>query len=270
MARLSLPALAKMASDGEKIAALTCYDASFARVLEAAGVDVLLVGDSLGMVIQGRDSTLPVSMADMIYHTASVARGTERAFLIADLPFGSYQTGPEAALRNAVRLLAAGAQMVKLEGGAVMAETVRFLVERGIPVCGHIGLTPQSVHRLGGFRVQGRDEAAAQRLVADAHALQAAGAGLLVLELMPARLAARITRELGVPTIGIGAGPACAGQVLVLYDVLGISAWGGQGARLPRFAADFLAGRGSVAEAVRAYVAAVKDGRFPGPEHSFE
>jgi 3-methyl-2-oxobutanoate hydroxymethyltransferase len=252
-----------MRERGEKIAVLTCYDASFARMLDGAGVDVLLVGDSLGMVIQGHPSTLPVKLAEMSYHTRCVAAGTSRAFVVADLPFGSYQPSPERAFAAAARLMAAGAHMVKLEGGAVMVDTVAFLTRRGIPVCAHLGLLPQSVNQLGGYRVQGRDDAAAAQLIADARALEAAGAGLLVLEAVPAELARRITASVTIPTIGIGAGVDCSGQVLVLYDMLGLYP------QPPKFSRDFLAGSQGIEAAVRAYVAAVKDGSFPAAEHSF-
>jgi 3-methyl-2-oxobutanoate hydroxymethyltransferase len=259
----TLSTLKTMRTNGEKIAALTCYDASFARVLDAAGVDVLLVGDSLGMVIQGHASTLPVKLAEMVYHTRCVAAGTGRAFVVADLPFGSYQPSPERAFAASARLMAAGAHMVKLEGGAVMVDTVAFLTQRGIPVCAHLGLLPQSVNLLGGYRVQGREDAAAAQLIADARALEAAGAGLIVLEMVPAALAQAVTAALTIPTIGIGAGVDCAGQVLVLYDMLGLYP------RAPKFSKNFLEGHNGIEAAVRAYVAAVKDGSFPAAEHAF-
>ncbi len=262
--RTTLTVLQAMRAKGEKIAVLTCYDASFAALLEAQGVDVLLVGDSLGMVLQGHETTLPVSLDDMVYHTACVVRGAAQAFIVADMPFGTFQVSPQETFTHAARLMAAGAQMVKLEGGIEMAETVEFLTSRGIPVCGHIGLTPQSVHQLGGYRVQGREAAAAQRLVEDAAALERAGAGMLVLETMPALLAAEITAALSIPTIGIGAGAACSGQVLVLYDILDIYP-----GRKARFVKNFLQGADSVAAAVKNYVAEVKAGSFPAPEHSF-
>jgi len=262
--KTTLHTLQQMAEKGEKIAVLTCYDASFATLLEAAGVDVLLVGDSLGMTLQGEDSTLPVSLPDMAYHTRCVARGSKQAYIVADLPFGSYQESPQQALRSAVQLMAAGAHMVKLEGGQVMAETVAFLTARGIPVCGHVGLTPQSVHQLGGYRVQGRSAAAAEQLLLDALALQQSGAGLLVLEALPATLALQISSQLTIPTIGIGAGPGCAGQVLVLHDMLGIYP-----GKTPKFAKDFMNGAASIQAAVQAYVRDVKSGAFPAPEHSF-
>ena len=261
--KITLSSLKAMQAHGEKIAALTCYDASFARVLEAAGVDILLVGDSLGMVVQGHASTLPVKLAEMAYHTRCVAAGAERALVVADLPFGSYQPSPQHAFTAAARLMAAGAHMVKLEGGAVMVDTVAFLTQRGIPVCAHVGLLPQSVNQLGGYRVQGRDEAGAAQLVADARALEAAGAGLIVLEMVPAALARAVTASLAIPTIGIGAGADCSGQVLVLYDMLGVYP------RAPKFSKNFLAGAEGIEAAVRAYVAAVKDGSFPAAEHAF-
>jgi 3-methyl-2-oxobutanoate hydroxymethyltransferase len=260
---VTLSTLKMMRERGEKIAVLTCYDASFARVLDAAGVDVLLVGDSLGMVVQGHTSTLPVKLAEMGYHTRCVAAGTERALIVADLPFGSYQPSLERAYSAAARLMAAGAHMVKLEGGAVMVETVAFLTQRGIPVCAHLGLLPQSVNQLGGYKVQGREDAAAQQLIADARALEAAGAGLIVLEMVPAALAKSVTAALTIPTIGIGAGVDCSGQVLVLYDLLGLFP------RAPKFSRNFLAGADGIEAAVRAYVTAVKDGSFPAAEHSF-
>jgi 3-methyl-2-oxobutanoate hydroxymethyltransferase len=264
MMRTTLTKLQTMRSKGEKIAVLTCYDASFAALLEAQGIDVLLVGDSLGMVLQGHETTLPVTLGDMVYHTACVARGAAQAFIIADMPFGTFQLSPEKTFENAAQLMAAGAQMVKLEGGAPMVETVRFLTERGIPVCGHIGLTPQSVHQLGGYRVQGKESAAAQKLLEDATALEQAGAGMLVLEAVPALLAAEITAQLAISTIGIGAGAACSGQVLVLHDMLDI--YPGKKAR---FVKNYMQGAASIADAVARYVREVKDGSFPATEHSF-
>lgn len=262
---ITLPEMARMKQAGEKIAMLTCYDASFAALEDRCGVDVMLVGDSLGNVIQGKTSTLPVTMEHMVYHTACVASLPSRPMLVADLPFGAYHESREQAIRNAGMLLAAGAEMVKLEGGAVMAETVRFMVERGVPVCAHIGLTPQSVHALGGYRVQGRDEAGAARIKADARSLEDAGAALMVLEMVPSGLAAEITRSLqACATIGIGAGPDCDGQVLVLHDMLGIYP-----GRKGRFVRDFMAETQSIEGAVKAYVAAVKEGSFPGPEHCY-
>jgi 3-methyl-2-oxobutanoate hydroxymethyltransferase len=262
---ITLPELARMKKGGEKIAMLTAYDASFAALEDRCGVDIVLVGDSLGNVIQGKSSTLPVTIDQMVYHTECVGHIVQRAMVVADMPFGSYQESKEQALKNAVRLLAAGAEMVKLEGGAVMAETVHFLVERGIPVCAHIGLTPQSVHALGGYRVQGRDDASASRMLADAQALEHAGAALMVLEMVPAGLAAEVTRQLAAcATIGIGAGLACDGQVLVLHDMLGVYP-GKKG----RFVKNFMAEAQSIDGAVGAYVKAIKDGSFPAPEHCY-
>lgn len=262
--KITLTTLQAMYGKDEKIAVLTCYDASFAALLEAQGVDILLVGDSLGMVLQGHETTLPVSLDDMVYHTACVARGAKQAFIIGDMPFGTFQISPQETFANAARLMAAGAHMIKLEGGAVMVETVEFLAGRGIPVCGHIGLTPQSVHQIGGYRLQGKEAAAGRKLLEDAVALEQAGAAMLVLETIPALLAAEITAALSIPTIGIGAGAACSGQVLVLYDMLDI--YPGKKAR---FAKNFLQGAGSIAVAVKNYVAEVKAGSFPAPEHSF-
>ena len=262
--RTTLTALKAMCGKGEKIAVLTCYDASFAALLEAQGIDVLLVGDSLGMVLQGHETTLPVTLDDMVYHTACVARGAKRAFILSDMPFGTFQISPEKTFARAARLMAAGAQMVKLEGGATMLETVRFLTERGIPVCGHLGLTPQSVHQLGGYRVQGKESAAAQKLLEDATALEQAGAGMIVLEALPALLAAEITAQLTIPTIGIGAGALCSGQVLVLHDMLDI--YPGKKAS---FVKNYMQGAPSIAAAVANYVAEVKVCSFPAQEHSF-
>ena len=265
-AALTVPKLRQMKSAGQRIAALTAYDASFARTLDACGVDVVLVGDSLGMVIQGHDSTLPVTVADIVYHTACVRRGLASALLIADMPFQSYAT-PERAIDAATAMLAqGGAGMVKLEGAGALLDSIRFLSERDIPVCAHLGLTPQSVLRLGGYKVQGREQAAGRKLVADAKAVADAGADLLVLECVPSALAAEITAALSIPTIGIGAGPSCDGQILVLQDMLGINS----GHRRPRFVKDFLADGGSIDGAIRAYVAAVKSGAFPAAEHGYD
>lgn len=262
--RVTIPKLQERAKAGEKLAMLTCYDASFAAISDAAGVDILLVGDSLGMVIQGHDSTLPVSMDETEYHVRCVARGSASALVLADLPFGSYQESREQAFRSSARLMAAGAQMVKLEGGATMVETTRFLVERGIPVCAHIGLTPQSVNTLGGYRVQGKTGDGADRLVADAKALEAAGAAIVLMEAMPSAVAKRVTESLSVPTIGIGAGPDVSGQVLVVYDMLDIYP-----GRKARFVKNFMAGATSVKAGIEAYVREVKAKTFPGPEHGF-
>ncbi|MDR3212825.1 MAG: 3-methyl-2-oxobutanoate hydroxymethyltransferase [Azoarcus sp.] len=257
--------LGKMRAEGRKIAMLTCYDASFAALFERCGVDTILVGDSLGNTVQGQTSTLPVTLDQMVYHTGCVSRGAKRALVLSDLPFGSYQESPAQAMRSAARLMAAGAQMVKLEGGEYMAETVRFLVERGVPVCAHIGLTPQSVHQLGGYRVQGRGDAGAARLKADALALEQAGAALLVMEMVPTALAGEITAALTTTaSIGIGAGPQCDGQVLVMHDMLGVFP-----GKTARFVRNFMQGVGSVDEAVSAYVVAVKNGDFPAAEHCY-
>ncbi|HET7766754.1 MAG TPA: 3-methyl-2-oxobutanoate hydroxymethyltransferase [Burkholderiales bacterium] len=264
MTRLTIKALQKQRDDGVKIAQLTCYDASFAAMLDAAGLDSLLVGDSLGNVIQGHETTLPVRLGDMTYHTACVARGSKRAFLVADMPFGSYQESPQQAFRSSAELMAAGAQMVKLEGGAEFAETIRFLTQRGVPVCGHLGLTPQSVHKFGGYRVQGKGDEAEQKLIEDAIELESAGAELLVLEAIPARLGEQVTRRLRIPTIGIGAGPACSGQVLVLHDMLDVFP-----GKKARFVRNFMKGASSIADAAERYVRAVRDGSFPAEEHSF-
>ena len=255
---VTLHRLRQMHTAGEKIAVLTCYDAAFARVLDDAGVDCLLVGDSLGMVLQGRATTLAVTVEDMAYHTACVARGNRTAWLIADLPFGSYQESTEAAMRNATRLMQHGAHMVKIEGGGWTAPIVRVLVERGIPVCAHLGFTTQSVHALGGYRVQGRDEAAARVLCRQAEELAAAGAELLVLEMVPAAVARDLTKSLAIPVIGIGAGVGCSGQVLVLHDMLGLT-----GGEPLRFVRNFMDGGVGIEQAVRQYVADVKAGRFP-------
>jgi len=256
--------LLKKKAAGEKVAVLTCYDASFAAVCDAVGVDALLIGDSLGMVLQGHDSTLPVTVADIAYHTAAVARGSQRPLIIADMPFGSFQESPAQAFRNAVTLMAAGAQMVKIEGGAEMAETTHFLTSRGIPVCAHVGLTPQSVHQLGGYRVQGKDDAGAAKLKADAKAQQDAGATLMVLEAIPAALAAEVSALLPLVTIGIGASKECSGQVLVLHDMLGIFP-----GKTARFVRNFMDGAASIEEAVTRYAAAVKNGSFPAAEHCY-
>lgn len=260
---VSLPRLHEMRARGEKIAMLTAYDATFAAVADHAGLDCLLVGDSLGMVCQGRPSTVGVSLQEMCYHTESVVRGVRRVqgtvWVISDLPFGTYQESREQALRSAVALMQAGAHMVKLEGGGWTVETVRFLVERGIPVCAHLGLTPQTVHALGGYRVQGRSDAQAQALRRDALALQDAGAAMLVLEMVPAALAAEITQQLPrCHTIGIGSGNGTAGQVLVMHDMLGIHL-----GKTPKFVRNFMQGASSVRDAMAAYVAAVKAGTFP-------
>ncbi|HSW52286.1 MAG TPA: 3-methyl-2-oxobutanoate hydroxymethyltransferase [Sulfuricaulis sp.] len=265
MKPVTLATIREMKRRGEKITCLTAYDYSFASLLENAGIDMIMVGDSLGMVMQGHDTTLPVSVADMVYHARCVARGAKRALIIVDLPFMSYQQSPAHAFASAGRLMQkGGAQVVKLEGGEPMSETVRFLVERGIPVCAHLGLTPQSVHQLGGYRVQGREATAAEKIRHDAKVLQEAGASLLVLEAIPSELARTISSDLEIPTIGIGAGPDCDGQVLVLQDMLGIYP-----RPSPKFSKNFMHGADSVEAAVKSYIDAVKSGAFPGPEHSF-
>ncbi len=261
----TVPALAQAKRAGRKLAMLTAYDAVFARVFDRNGADLILVGDSLGMVVKGLGSTLPVSVSDVAYHTAAVARGLERALLVADLPFQSDAT-PERALDAATTFLQAGAQMVKLEGAGHKLDIIRFLVEREIPVSGHLGLTPQSILRLGGFKVQGREERAAAKLREDALAIADAGASLLVLECVPSGLAAAVTAASPIPTIGIGAGAGCDGQVLVLHDMLGLDG----GHRRPKFVKDFLAEGGSIAGAVRAYCEAVRSGAFPDAEHAYE
>ncbi len=262
--RKTLNTLQGMREKGEKIAVLTCYDASFATLLENNGVDVLLVGDSLGMVLQGRESTLAVTLEAMAYHTSCVASGASQAFIMADMPFGSSQVSPRETFANAAQLMAAGAHMVKIEGGAVMAETISFLTRRGIPVCAHIGLTPQSVHQMGGYRVQGKGDAAARQLLEDAEAVGQAGAGMVLLEAVPAALATQVTASLRVPTIGIGAGAGCSGQVLVLHDMLDI--YPGKKAR---FVKNFMQGAASIGDAVANYAREVKSGAFPAKEHSF-
>lgn len=264
MNAVTLATLQKMKQQGERFTVLTAYDASFAAVLDEAGIDVILVGDSLGMVVQGHDTTLPVSMEDMIYHTRMVGRRTQRALVLADMPFMSYNT-PQQALENAGRLMKeGGAHAVKLEGGAVLVDTVAYLAARGIPVCAHLGLLPQSVNKLGGYRVQGRASEAAEAMVADARAMETAGADMLLLEAVPAPLAERITRTIRIPTIGIGAGPGTDAQVLVLYDMLGITP-----GKRPKFSHDFLAGKAGVRQAVEDYVQAVKSGAFPDTGHSY-
>jgi 3-methyl-2-oxobutanoate hydroxymethyltransferase len=262
--RVTLSTLQKMAQEGSKITMLTCYDASFAALLEAAGVETLLVGDSLGNVLQGHESTLPVTLRDMVYHTQCVARGAKRAFIIGDMPFGTFQISPQETFRNAAEIMAAGAHMVKLEGGRPIYDTVAFLTARGIPVCGHLGLTPQSVHQLGGYKVQGRHQSDAQRMIEEAKLLEEAGAGMIVLEAVPATLAREITASVRVATIGIGAGADCDGQVLVLHDMLDVFP-----GRKAKFVKNYMRAAGTIQAAVELYVKEVKAGTFPGPEHSF-
>lgn len=261
---ITVNTLQKMKAQGEKIAMLTCYEASFAALMNGAGVDVLLVGDSLGMVVQGHDSTLPVSLQQMCYHTSAVARGNKEALILADLPFGAYQQSKEQAFAASAELMAAGAHMVKLEGGVWMAETTEFLQMRGIPVCAHIGLTPQSVNAFGGYRVQGKGDAAAQALLNDAKAHDQAGAALILMECVPAALGKQVTENVDSPTIGIGAGADCDGQVLVMHDMLGIFP-----GKTARFVKNFMDGQTSIQGAVKAYVDAVKGKTFPAAEHTF-
>ena len=259
---LTINHIQEMKRQGEKIAMLTCYDAAFARAMDEAGVDIILVGDSMGMVVQGMNSTVAVSVDDIAYHTRCVARGVERAFLLADMPFGSYHN-ESTAMNNAVQLLSAGSAMVKLEGAGPMIAIVEYLVSRGVPVCGHLGLTPQSVHQLGGFKVQAREAEAASRLMEDALALQTAGAQLMVLECVPAALGREVSAQLEIPLIGIGAGADCDGQVLVMHDMLGL------GSRAPRFVANFMQGSQSIGAAFERYVSDVRSGRFPAKEHEY-
>lgn len=260
---VTVTTLSAQRAAGEKITMLTCYDASFASLMDRCGVEVLLIGDSLGMVCNGHHSTLPVTLQEVAYHTAAVARGAKSALIVADMPFGSYGT-PEQAFNNAVQLMQAGAHMVKIEGGAWLGDTIRFLTERAIPVCAHIGLTPQSVHQLGGYKVQGKTTESAEQLKADALAVQAAGASLVVIEAIPTALGKEVTEMLHIPTIGIGAGPDCSGQVLVMHDMLGVFP-----GRKARFVRNFMDGSASIEAAISAYVSAVKDGSFPALEHCF-
>lgn len=263
---MTVPDLLAMKAAGRRIVMLTCYDAAFARLLDQAEVDVLLVGDSVNQVLAGHETTLSATLDQMIYHAASVRRGTRRALVFVDLPFLTFQVSPTEAIRNAGRVLQeSGAHGVKLEGGRPMAETVRALVDRGIPVIGHLGLTPQSVHALGGYRVQGRDASGAERLLADARALEEAGACAIVLELLPSALATRISDALTIPTIGIGAGAGCNGQVLVLHDMLGLNEMFN-----PKFLKRYAELGEAVRAAVRTYAAEVRDGTYPGPQHSFD
>jgi 3-methyl-2-oxobutanoate hydroxymethyltransferase len=262
---VTVPGLRAMKAQGQRITMLTAYDASFAWQLEAAGIDVALVGDSLGMVVQGHASTLPVTLDQMVYHTAAVARGLSATLLVADLPFMADRDVAHVLAAGARLVGEAGAAMVKLEGAAAhVLEGIAALTARAMPVCAHLGLTPQSVHRFGGFRVQGREQAAADQLVADALAVQAAGAQLLVMEGVPVELGRRVTAAVEIPVIGIGAGPHCDGQVLVIHDMLGVTP-----GKRPKFSKDFLAGRDSVAAAIRAYADDVRSGAFPAPEHCF-
>ncbi len=263
MSKITTASLLKMKQDGQKFTAITAYDATFAKLFDDEGAHVLLIGDSLGMVLQGGQDTLAVNMDEMVYHTRCVARGASNALIIADMPFMSYAT-PEQTYQNAARLMAAGARMVKMEGGDWLCDTIRNLTRNGVPVCGHLGLTPQSVHVFGGFKVQGRDEFQAQEIYRQALELQAAGIQLLVLECVPSSLAERISKALRIPVIGIGAGPATDGQILVMHDAFGVTS-----GYVPKFTKNFLAETGDVRAAVRLYVQQVSEGSFPGPEHCF-
>ena len=259
---LTIDHLLAMKRDGEKIAMLTCYDATFASAMDRAGVDIILVGDSLGMVVQGESSTVGVQVDDVAYHTECVAQGLERTFLLADMPFGSFHS-ESVAMENAVELLSAGGAMVKLEGAGPMIDIVHYLTSRGVPVCAHLGLTPQSVNQLGGFKVQARDETGAKQLIADAQAMQQAGAQMLVVECIPATLGREVSETVDIPVIGIGAGVDCDGQVLVMHDMLGLGSWA------PKFVKDFMQGSGSIQGAFEAYVLAVRDRQFPTREHEY-
>ncbi|MBL0444601.1 3-methyl-2-oxobutanoate hydroxymethyltransferase [Aeromonas veronii] len=263
MSKITTASLLKMKQEGQKFTAITAYDATFAKLFDDEGAHVLLIGDSLGMVLQGGQDTLAVNMDEMVYHTRCVARGASKALVVADMPFMSYAT-PEQTYQNAARLMAAGARMVKMEGGDWLCDSIRHLTRNGVPVCGHLGLTPQSVHVFGGFKVQGRDEFQAQEIYRQALELQAAGIQLLVLECVPTALAERITRALRIPVIGIGAGPATDGQILVMHDAFGVTS-----GYVPKFTKNFLAETGDVRAAIRLYVQQVSEGSFPGPEHCF-
>ena len=263
MSKITTASLLKMKQEGQKFTAITAYDATFAKLFDDEGAHVLLIGDSLGMVLQGGQDTLAVNMDEMVYHTRCVARGASKALVVADMPFMSYAT-PEQTYQNAARLMAAGARMVKMEGGDWLCDSIRHLTRNGVPVCGHLGLTPQSVHVFGGFKVQGRDEFQAQEIYSQALELQAAGIQLLVLECVPTALAERITKALRIPVIGIGAGPATDGQILVMHDAFGVTS-----GYVPKFTKNFLAETGDVRAAIRLYVQQVSEGSFPGPEHCF-
>lgn len=262
--KTTISTLLEMYRNDEKFTVLTCYDAIFAKLLDQCDVDVLLVGDSLGNVIQGEATTLSVTLENMLYHTRCVARGTDRAFIMADMPFGTSQRSPERTFENACRLMAAGAHMVKIEGGRVMAETIQFLTQRGIPVCAHIGLTPQSIHQLGGYKIQGSTDTSAKLLLEDAQILEKSGANMVLMEVIPTALAKQITETLTIPTIGIGAGIHCSGQVLVLHDILGLYQ-----NKKPKFIKNFMAEANNIQEAICNYVNAVKTKQFPDKEHEF-
>lgn len=264
MAKITTSTLLKMKQQGEKISTITAYDASFAKLFDQAGIHAILIGDSLGMVLQGQDDTLPVTINDMVYHTRCVRRGVENSLVIGDMPFMTYAT-TEQALINATKLMQAGASMIKMEGGAWLVNTIKSLVERGIPVCAHLGLTPQSVNVFGGFKVQGRDSAKAQEMIENAKALESAGAQLLVLECIPSSLGKAITEAISIPTIGIGAGKDTDGQILVMHDALGISC-----SYMPKFSRNFLIDTGDIKKAVELYIDEVSQGNFPGPEHIFK
>ncbi|WP_323972076.1 3-methyl-2-oxobutanoate hydroxymethyltransferase [Aeromonas hydrophila] len=263
MSKITTTNLLKMKQEGQRITAITAYDATFAKLFDDEGAHVLLIGDSLGMVLQGGQDTLGVSMDEMVYHTRCVVRGTTNALVVTDMPFMSYAT-PEQTYQNAARLMAAGARMVKMEGGDWLCDSIRHLTRNGVPVCGHLGLTPQSVHVFGGFKVQGRDEFQAQEIYRQALELQAAGIQLLVLECVPTSLAERISKALRIPVIGIGAGPATDGQILVMHDAFGITS-----GYVPKFTKNFLAETGDMRAAIQLYVKQVSEGTFPGPEHCF-
>ncbi|PAY02936.1 3-methyl-2-oxobutanoate hydroxymethyltransferase [Pseudoalteromonas sp. HM-SA03] len=263
MAKISVSTLAKMKREGTKITALTAYDASFAKLFHDNGVDVILVGDSLGMVLQGGEDTLAVTTDDIAYHTRCVRAGSKELFVIADMPFMSYSE-PQSACQNAATLMRSGANMVKLEGGEWLYDSIALLTQQGIPVCGHLGLTPQSVHVFGGFKIQGREEAQAQKMIADAQALERAGAQMIVIECVPSALAKRITDAVAIPVIGIGAGKETDGQILVMHDLVGISA-----GYIPKFSKNFLLETGNMPEAVKKFCADVQSGEFPGPDHEF-
>lgn len=264
MKKKTVSSLLKQKQNGEKITALTAYDASFAKLFDEKGVDVILIGDSLGMVLQGEDSTLSVTVDDIAYHTRAVSRGTSSTMVVADMPFMSYAT-PEQTYQNAAKLMAAGANMVKLEGGEWLTDSIKGLVERGVPVCGHIGLTPQSVNVFGGFKVQGRESDRADALVASAQALEAAGVQMIVVECVPTSLGKRISESVSVPVIGIGAGVHCDGQILVMHDMLGVSA-----NYMPKFSKNYLAQTGDLHTAVSTFIEEVKNQQFPDDTHSFE
>ena len=263
MGNVTVNTLQELKQKGEKFCCITAYDATFSRLISEAGAETMLVGDSLGMVLQGHDSTIPVTVEDMAYHTSCVARGNTGALIMADMPFMSYST-PEQALETGTHLMQAGAHMVKMEGGTWLSESIHMLVERGVPVCAHLGLTPQSVNVFGGFRVQGRTPKGAKSILADAVEIQDAGASLLVLECIPTELATDISEKLSIPVIGIGAGPGTDAQVLVMHDMLGLSG------HTPRFVRNFMEGQPDIQSALRAFVSSVKDGSYPAPEHSYE